>query len=68
MPWRGNSTADSTIVRHNIQGIWFERELPFHASMLKQGTNTLTMTIPAGSLNSGVIYDCVRLELDEGKE
>jgi rhamnogalacturonan endolyase len=60
-----NSTGDATIVRHNIQGIWFEKEFPFKASMLKQGTNTLTMTVPAGSLNSGVIYDCVRLELDE---
>ena len=60
-----NSTGDATIVRHNIQGIWFEKEFPFKASMLKKGTNTLTMTVPAGSLNSGVIYDCVRLELDE---
>ncbi len=63
-----NSTGDSTIVRHNIQGIWFAREMQFKASMLKQGTNTLTMTVPGGSLNSGVIYDCVRLELDESKK
>jgi rhamnogalacturonan endolyase len=63
-----NAHADATIVRHNIQGIWFERELPFNATMLKKGTNTLTMTIPGGSLNSGVIYDCVRLELKEGTE
>jgi hypothetical protein len=33
--------------------------------MMKQGTNTLTLTVPVGSLNNGVIYDCVRLELDE---
>ncbi len=59
------SNGDSTIVRHNIQGIWFERELPFDAALMKQGPNTLTLTIPAGSLNNGVIYDCVRLELDE---
>jgi rhamnogalacturonan endolyase len=62
---RLNSTGDSAIVRHNIQGIWFERELPFDATLMKQGANTLTMTIPSGSLNNGVIYDCVRLELDE---
>ena len=33
--------------------------------MMQQGQNTLTMTIPSGPLNNGVIYDCVRLELDE---
>jgi rhamnogalacturonan endolyase len=60
---RLNSTGDSTIVRHNIQGIWFERELAFDAALLKSGENVLTLTVPGGSLNSGVIY--VRLELDE---
>jgi rhamnogalacturonan endolyase len=64
---RLNVTGDSTIVRHNIQGIWFERELSFDAALLKQGANTLTLTVPGGSLNNGVIYDCVRLELDEAK-
>ena len=62
---RLNSNADSTIVRHNIQGIWFERELGFDAGLMKQGTNVLTLTVPGGPLNNGVIYDCVRLELDE---
>jgi rhamnogalacturonan endolyase len=62
---RLNATGDSTIVRHNIQGIWFERELSFDASMMKQGTNVMTLTMPPGSLNNGVIYDCVRLELAE---
>ncbi|HVT82454.1 MAG TPA: polysaccharide lyase family protein, partial [Phycisphaerae bacterium] len=61
------SNGDSTIVRHNIQGIWFERELPFDAALMKQGANSLTLTVPGGSLNNGVIYDCVRLELDEGE-
>jgi rhamnogalacturonan endolyase len=64
---RLNITGDSTLVRHNIQGIWFERELSFNAALMKQGTNTITLTIPSGPLNNGVIYDCVRLELDEGK-
>jgi rhamnogalacturonan endolyase len=62
---RLNANGDSTITRHNIQGIWFEKELAFDAAMMKQGTNTLTLTVPVGSLNNGVIYDCVRLELDE---
>lgn len=62
---RLNSTGDSTIVRHNIQGIWFERELPIDGTLLQKGANTLTLTIPEGTLNSGVIYDTLRLELDE---
>jgi rhamnogalacturonan endolyase len=32
---------------------------------MKQGTNVLTLTIPAGSVNNGVVYDYLRLELDE---
>jgi rhamnogalacturonan endolyase len=60
-----NFNGDATITRHNIQGIWFERELSFDAKLLKQGTNTITLTIPEGPLNAGIIYDCVRLELDD---
>jgi rhamnogalacturonan endolyase len=51
---------------NGIQGIWYEREFPFDASMLKAGTNVLTLTIPAGPVNNGVIYDYLRLELDGG--
>jgi len=56
---------DGAISRHSIQGLWYERELPFDAALLKQGGNTLTLTIPAGPINNGVIYDYLRLELDE---
>jgi rhamnogalacturonan endolyase len=33
--------------------------------MLKAGENTLVLTVPAGPINNGVIYDYLRLELDE---
>ena len=56
---------DGAIPRHSIQGLWYERELPFDAALLKQGSNTLQLIIPAGPINSGVIYDYLRLELDE---
>jgi rhamnogalacturonan endolyase len=59
--------GDGVITRHQIQGIWYERELEFDASMLKQGRNTLSLTVPAGPLNNGVVYDYVRLELNEDK-
>jgi len=57
--------VDGAITRHSIRGLWYERELAFDASLLKTGSNVLTLTIPAGPVNNGVIYDCLRLELDE---
>jgi len=60
------SGGDSTITRHNMRGIWYEREFPVDASMLREGTNTLTLAVPAGPINNGVIYDYLRLELDDG--
>ena len=57
--------ADSGISHNGIMGIWMEHELPFDASLLKAGTNVVTLTIPAGPVNTGVIYDYLRLELDE---
>ena len=59
--------GDGAITRHSIQGIWYERELAFDASLMKQGTNVLQLIVPAGPVNSGIIYDYVRLELDQNK-
>jgi len=57
---------DSTFSgRNGIQGIWYQRELSFDTSMLKSGKNILTLTVPAGSVGAGVMYDYLRLELDE---
>jgi rhamnogalacturonan endolyase len=56
---------DGAITRHSIQGLWYEREVAFDAALLRAGANVLTLTIPAGPVNNGAIYDCVRLELDE---
>ena len=57
--------GDGAIARHSIQGLWYERELAFDASLLKQGTNVLKLIVPAGPINNGMIYDYLRLELDE---
>ncbi len=57
---------DSTFSgRNGIQGIWYQRELAFDTSMLKAGRNAMVLTIPAGSVGAGVMYDYLRLELDE---
>ncbi len=63
----GPLTQDTTLstLGNGIQGIWHENELAFDASLLKPGTNVMTLTIPAGALTAGVIYDYLRLELDE---
>lgn len=57
--------ADAVITRRGSEGVWYEREVAFDASLMKQGANILTLTIPAGPINNGVLYDYVRLELDE---
>ncbi len=54
--------GDNVIVRHGSQGIWYETEFTFDATLLKQGTNTMTITVPAGPVNDGVMYDYLRLE------
>jgi rhamnogalacturonan endolyase len=58
-------TAEGALSRHQIQGLWYERQFEFDASRLNVGENTLTITVPAGAVTSGVVYDYVRLELDE---
>lgn len=57
--------SDNAITRHQIYGRFSETALPFDAALLRRGENILTLTVPAGSYNSGVVYDNVRLELDE---
>ena len=57
--------GDGTITRHGSQGIWYERTFVFDASLMQAGTNTLTLTIPAGPVNNGLMYDYLSLELAE---
>ncbi|HSY20207.1 MAG TPA: polysaccharide lyase family protein [Candidatus Acidoferrales bacterium] len=60
-----NLMYNATINRDGIGGSWCERDLAFDASLMKAGTNTLELTIPPGGLTSGIMYDYLRLELDE---
>lgn len=57
----------ATIRRDAIRGYWTEKDLAFNASLMKPGANTLTLTVPAGGVMSGVEYDYLRLELDDSK-
>jgi len=41
--------------------------LAFDATLMKKGANVLKLIVPAGPINNGVIYDYVRLELDDAR-
>ena len=56
-------TRDGVITRHGSHGIWYETEHQFDASLLHKGSNSIVLTMPAGSLNNGILYDCIRLEI-----
>jgi rhamnogalacturonan endolyase len=58
---------NATINRDGIEGSWVEKDVIFDAALLKQGSNLMKLTIPGGGLTSGIIYDYIRLELDEKK-
>jgi rhamnogalacturonan endolyase len=51
--------------RDGIRGYWVERAVPFDAALLKAGTNVIKLTNPARGWQEGVLYDYLRLELDE---
>jgi len=44
---------------------WRQYTQVFDAALLKAGENTMQLVVPAGDLTTGVVYDYLRLELDE---
>lgn len=62
------TTADNAMIRAGIHGQYSEEDLSFDASLLKQGTNTISLEQSAGgNMQKSVMYDCIRLELNENK-
>jgi len=55
----------NTIRYNSDKGLWQERTLRFDAALLKAGENEMAFTVPGGDLQSGVVWDYLRLELDE---
>ena len=45
--------------------VWQELALKFDAGILRKGGNEMTLTVPAGDVTTGVVYDYLRLELKE---
>jgi rhamnogalacturonan endolyase len=59
--------VSTNALRYNTnKGVWYQYDQPFDASLLKAGENAMTFTVPAGDVTSGVVWDYVRLELNEG--
>jgi rhamnogalacturonan endolyase len=59
-------TASTNALRYNTDhGIWNEYTQMFDGALLKAGENEMQLTVPAGEVTSGVVYDYLRLELDE---
>ena len=58
-------TATNALRYNTNKGVWQERDQAFDAALLKQGENQMTLTVPGGDLTSGVVYDYLRLELNE---
>ena len=56
-------------IRYNAdKGLNQQRTLRFDAALLQPGVNQMTFTVPAGDLQSGVVWDYLRLELDENSK
>jgi len=54
-----------TMHRDGIRGYWYERDVPFDATLLRAGANVIKLRIPVKNWTNGVLYDYLRLELDE---
>ena len=59
-------TLSTNALRYNTdKGMWKEYVQMFDASLLKAGENDIELTVPAGDLTTGVVYDYLRLEVDK---
>jgi len=59
-------TISTNALRYNTdRGVWRQYVQTFDASLLKPGENQMQLTVPEGDLTTGVVYDYLRLEVDE---
>lgn len=61
----GPLPSTSTMQRDGIRAFWIEKPLTFDASRLRRGVNTVKLKSHADTWSQGVMYDVVRLELNE---
>lgn len=56
-------------LRYNTnKGVWYQYIQKFDAALLKSGANEMTFTVPAGDVTTGVVWDYIRLELNDGSK
>jgi rhamnogalacturonan endolyase len=62
-------TIATNVLRYNSnKGVWNQYIQKFDASLLKPGENEMTFTVPAGDVTTGVVWDYLRLELNDGSK
>ncbi|WP_316786434.1 polysaccharide lyase family protein [Pedobacter frigiditerrae] len=64
-PFTDLNGGGAIMIRDGIEGTWVEKKFEFDASLLKAGKNTITLTVPAGSVTNGLCYDVIRLEVSK---
>lgn len=63
----GIHPVQTNALRYNTnKGVWYQYTQKFDAGLLKSGDNTVTFTVPEGDVTTGVVWDYVRLELNDG--
>jgi rhamnogalacturonan endolyase len=61
--------VSTNALRYNTdKGVWNQYIVKFDASLMKAGANEMTFTVPAGDVTTGVVWDYVRLELNDGSK
>jgi len=61
--------VSTNALRYNTnKGVWNQYIQKFDAALMKPGENTVTFTVPAGDVTNGVVWDYVRLELNDGSK
>jgi rhamnogalacturonan endolyase len=61
--------VSTNALRYNTdKGVWNQYIVKFDASLMKAGMNEMTFTVPAGDVTTGVVWDYVRLELNDGSK
>jgi rhamnogalacturonan endolyase len=63
----GPLPSTSAMQRDGIRAYWIETPLGFDAQLLEKGTNVVRLLSHAETWSQGVMYDCVRLELNEAQ-
>ena len=62
------TALDNAMIRAGIHGQYSIRDIPFDASLLKSGQNTIALQQSAGgNVQKSVMYDAIRLEEDDNR-